>query len=141
MKIYKIAEEFTVIPQNPTKEPDSDITLQNLQQAQMAIQETKKIEEAATAVNNAVRNLEEILGVTTSMAQDISNALAEALPKNNAVQTLQRTNVITNPLQLLDQNTMDIAETKLINDISKTNAQASAPEMAQAAKTRILFLK
>jgi hypothetical protein len=141
MKIYKIAEEFTVIPQNPTREPDPDITLQNLQQAQMALEETKKIEEAATAVNNAVRNLEEILGVTTNMAQDISNSLTEALPKNNAVQTLQRTNVITNPLQLLDQNTMDIAETKLVNDISKSNAQAPSPDIAQAAKTKIIFLK
>jgi len=118
MKIYKIAQNYQYVPQNPSGPSNPDVNLQNMQNAQAALGTLDEIIAAAEEVSTAIDNLQDIVNTgDLGLKQAVSNKLAEALKSNSAVSLLMHMNLLPNVETLFDATEFNWVKTKITNDM------------------------
>ena len=131
MKIYKIAQNFEMISQNPGSQNDPNVQLQNLQNSQQALQYFKEVVAAADIVMADLRELEDTLGIgDIGMRSQFSDMIKAAAQSTPAFNLLAQMNLISSIDNLLDQNELNNVETLITTNISSMSSQYSAQQGA-----------
>jgi len=132
MKIYKIAQAFQFIPQNPSGPANPDVNLQNMQNAQTALTSLNNIIQSAKAVDAAIDDLEKVINVgDLGIKQSVSDKLNQALQSNDAVALLMHMNLLPNVETLFNEGEYDKIVTKITNDmqsIKGTSGTTASPD-------------
>lgn len=131
MKIYKIAQNFEMIPQDPSVANDPNVQLQNLQNSQQALQYFKQVVASSETVMASLRELEDNLGIgDIGFRSQVSNTIKAAVQSTPAFNLLAQMNLIASVDNLLDQNELNTIENLIITNISSMSSQYSAQQNA-----------
>ena len=130
MKIYKIAQNFEIIPQDPNAQNNPDVQLQNLQNSQSAIQYFQAVTQASEALMANLRELEDTLGMgDIGMRAQFQDMIKGAAQNTPAFNLLAQMNLISSIDNLLDQNELNTVKNLIVTNISTISSQytSSAP--------------
>ena len=118
MKIYKIAAEYQIIPQNQNVQNDPNVQLQNLQNAQSALNFFKTLMTNIEQVMASLRELEDNLGLgDIGLRTQFQQMISQAAMNTPAFNMLAQMNFISSIDNLLDTNQMNNVETGIIKNI------------------------
>jgi len=130
MKIYKIAQNFEIIPQDPNDQNNPDIQLQNLQNAQQAIKYFNEVTNQSEQIMTNLRALEDTLGLgDIGLRSQFENMIRSAAQQTPAFNLLAQMNLISSIDNLLNQNELSTVENLINNNISSMSSQYSAPSV------------
>jgi len=137
MKIYKIAQNFEIIPQNPGTQNDPNVQIQNLQNSQQALQYFKDVVSKADVVMSDMRELEDSLGVgDIGLRGQFTEMIKSAMQQTPAFNLLAQMNLISSVDNLLNQGDISNVERLILTNISSMSEQYStqqnAPQMGGA---------
>lgn len=133
MKIYKIAQEFQFIPQNPSAPPNNAISLQNMQNAMGAIGVIDDIIAAANQVNASITKLEDVIGAgDLGLKQKISDTLSASLERNSAIALLMQMNLLPSISTLFNSGEYDKIKMKITHDVHAIQAAPRTEAAGQA---------
>jgi len=128
MKIFKISgqQQFPLIPQNTQGNvpADPDAQLQNLQQSQQAMQFLQRVMGAASELSSKVAELDDVLGIQTGLTQVIQQKVQESIAKTPAFSILSKMELMTNPSDLQNANTMSMLNTRIQTQIGQAGGQS-----------------
>lgn len=131
MKIYKIAQNFEMLPQDPGSQNDPNIQLQNLQNSQQALQYFKQVVASSETVMANLRELEDTLGMgDIGLRTQFADMIKAASQQTPAFNLLAQMNLISSIDNLLDQNELNNVETLITTNISSMSSQYSAQNNA-----------
>lgn len=117
MRIIKISQ-FNLIPQNPGAQSDPSVQLQNLQNAQIALDYFNNVRETSSALLANITELEDALGVgDTGLKQQLETTLRTAITKTPAFNLLAQMNFVSSIDNLLDQNQMSNVRNIILKNI------------------------
>jgi hypothetical protein len=127
MKIIKISQEFQMIPQNPGAQNDPNVQLQNLQNAQLALDYFRTLVEDTNQVMAALRQLEDDLGLgDIGLRTQVQQMIAQSAMGTPAFNLLAQMNFISSIENLMDENqirNVEIGIDKNIQSIQSGQAQ------------------
>ena len=127
MKIYKIAQEFQMVSQNPSKQNDPTVQLQNLQSSQQALQYFKEIADESEQIVTHIRNLESALGITdNSLVKQFKTTIQQYSMQTPAFNLLAQMNLISSIENLMNQNDLSRVETLILTNIQSISDQYKA---------------
>jgi len=127
MKIYKIAQEFQMVSQNPGKQNDPTVQLQNLQSSQQALQYFKEIADESEQIVTHIRNLESALGITdNSLVKQFKTTIQQYSMQTPAFNLLAQMNLISSIENLMNQNDLSRVETLILTNIQSISDQYKA---------------
>lgn len=118
MRIIKLAQNFQMIPQNPTGQSNPDVQLQNLQNSQQALQSLRVIVTAVSELMAKVADVEDALGTTTSLRQVIEQQTNQAIMQTEAYQMLSKMGILADASILKDPNKMSQIQVQLQRNIT-----------------------
>ena len=102
MKIYKIAQDFQMITQNPAALNDPDVQLQNLQNAQAALEYFSTLVVASQNVASALNEMEEALGLgDLGLSSQFADTIKQAAMQTPAFNLLAQMNLVSSIDNLL----------------------------------------
>lgn len=132
MKIYKTAQNFEIVPQNPKAQNDPNVQLQNLQHSQQALEYFKNIVEKTERILTEMRALEDEfelgdIGLRTQFTQQIKAAAQQT----QAFNLLAQMNLISSVDNLLDQNELNNINNLINTNISTISDQYKAQQQGQ----------
>ncbi len=132
MKIYKIAENFAIIPQSPNTQNDPNVQIQNLQNAQGALEYFNEVIQASEAIMTSLRNLEDTLGLgDIGLRAQLTETIKAALQQTPAFNLLAQMNLISSIDNLLNQNELNNIKTLIMTNISSMSQQYTAQQNHQ----------
>ena len=127
MKIYKIAQDFQIIPQNSTQQNDPNVQLQNLQNSQGAIEYLQNVMSSFDQASAALGNLESSLGIRdNSLIKQLQGLVQQFIMQTQAFTLLTQMNFISSVDNLMDMNqikNVEIGIQKNIQSIQSGEAQ------------------
>jgi len=127
MKIYKIAQEFQMMPQNPGQQNNPNVQLQNLQSSQEALQYFKNVVDESEQIATSIRNLESTLGITdNSLVNQFQTAIQQYSMQTPAFNLLAQMNLISSIENLMNQNDLSRVETLILTNIQSMSDQYGA---------------
>ena len=136
MKIYKIAAEYQMVPQNPGAQNDPNVQLQNLQSSQQALDYFKTLITDTEAIMTAMRQVEDDLGLgDIGLRTSVQNMIAQAAMTTPAFNLLAQMNFISSIENLLDSNQIRNVEVGIQKNIS--SIQSGAAQMGQASQPMV----
>ena len=132
MKIIKLSQDYQMIPQNPGGQNDPNVQLQNLQNAQSALQYFDNLIGVSERVMADLRELEETMGIgDIGMRAQFSNMIKQAAMNTPAFNLLAQMNFVSSVDNLLDSNQITSVKQIITNNIqsiqSGTNAMQAMP--------------
>jgi len=126
MKIYKLAQNFEMIPQDPQAPTDPNVQLQNLQNAQSALQYFGEVMSASEGIMASLRGLEDTLGVgDIGLRSNFTEMIKAAVQQTPAFNLLAHMNLISSVDNLLSQNELNNVSTLISTNISSMSSQYS----------------
>lgn len=129
MKIYKIAQNFEMIPQDPAIQNDPNVQLQNLQSSQSALQYFKELIQTSEKALSDLRALEEQLGMgDIGLVSQTTDMIKVAASQTPAFNLLAQMNLISSIDNLLDQNELSTVENLILTNISSISSQYSTTQ-------------
>jgi len=129
MKIYKIAQQFEMIQQNPGSQNDPDVQIQNLQNSQQALQYFKDVINQADVVMADMRSLEDSLGIgDIGLRSQFTEVIKSAMQQTPAFNLLAQMNLISSVDNLLNQSDLSNIENLIITNISSMSNQYSSSQ-------------
>ena len=129
MKIYKLGQNYQVIPQNPGAQNDPNIQLQNMQNAQGAIQYFQSVIEASNQIKRDVDELEELLDVgDLGLKNQLEDVIKAAAMRTEAFNLLAHMNLVASIENLLDERELNVVENLIITNISSISDQMNTFE-------------
>ena len=129
MKIYKISQNFEILPQDPNAQNDPNIQLQNLQNAQKAIQYFKEIISVSEKVMTDLRELEDKLGIgDIDMRSQFQETIKMAAQQTGAFNLLAQMNLISSIDNLLNQGELNNVEILINTNIQSMSSQYSSTD-------------
>ena len=131
MKIFRIAQDPNVemLAQNPGKPNDPNVQLQNLQNAQGAIQYFGNVISIYEKIMADLIELEDTLNVgDTGLRVQMENTIKAAAQQTGAFNLLAQMNLISSIENILDQNELANVENLIITNISSISEQYSAQQ-------------
>ena len=133
MKIYKISQNFQIVPQDPNIQNDPNVQLQNLQNSQRAIQYFKEVMQTSEKILTDLRTLEDTLGIgDIGMRSQFIETIKMATQQTEAFNLLAQMNLISSVDNLLDQNELNNVEILINTNIQSMSGQyASMDDMNQ----------
>ena len=118
MKIYKRSQSFQMIQQNPTVQSDPNVQLQNLQNAQQALQYFSTLITVSEKVMADLRELEDTLGLgDIGLRTQIQDTINKAAMQTPAFTLLSQMNIVSSIDNLLDTNQAATINTTIIKNI------------------------
>jgi len=132
MKIYKIAQNFQMIPQDPGGQSDPNVQLQNLQNAQGALQYFKDVIAASEQIMADLRTLEDTLGIgDIGMRGQFQDLIKQAASSTPAFNMLTQMNLISSIDNLMNQNELNNVENLIITNIQSMSNQYTPNQVNQ----------
>lgn len=127
MKIYRIAQEFQIIPQNPGAQNNPNVQLQNLQNSQGAIQYFEGIITAAETLMADLRNLEDTMGIgDIGLRNQFQDVIKQAAMQTPAFNLLAQMNLISSIDNLMDTNELNNVKNLISTNIKSISDQSSS---------------
>ena len=124
MKIYKIAQSFEMIPQDPNVQNDPNVQLQNLQNAQQAIQYFKDVTTATEQIMADLRALEETMGMgDIGLRSQILGMVKQAAASSPAFNLLAHMNLIASVDNLLDAGELNNIQNLILTNLNSISDQ------------------
>jgi hypothetical protein len=124
MKIYKISQNFQMIPQDPNIPNNPDVQLQNLQNSQAAIQYFQEVMAASDQIMASLRALEDTLGLgDIGLRSQFENTIKQAAASTPAFNLLTQMNMISSIDNLLDQGELTNVQTLINTNIQSISSQ------------------
>jgi len=131
MKIYKIAQEYQIIPQNPGAQNDPNVQLQNLQNSQNALQYFESVMTAAETLMADLRNLEDTMGIgDIGLRNQFQDVIKQAATQTPAFNLLAQMNLISSIDNLMNQNELSNIKNLIITNIQSISDQSNSIEQA-----------
>jgi len=131
MKIYRIAQEFQIIPQNPGAQNDPNVQLQNLQNSQNALQYFESVMTAAETLMADLRNLEDTMGIgDIGLRNQFQDVIKQAATQTPAFNLLAQMNLISSIDNLMNQNELSNIKNLIITNIQSISDQSNSIEQA-----------
>ena len=122
MRIYKIAQNFQMITQNPTGQVDPSAQLQNLQNSQQAL---KFLQNAMTAISELLANVSRVddaLGMDTGLRSAVEQKANEAVMMSPAFDLLSKMGFAGDIKQLYDTSKFAQLQQMLMRNIQDFSA-------------------
>lgn len=130
MRIYKISQNFQMIPQNPTGNVNQDAQLQNLQNSQQALQFMQAAIEAISEVLASISRLDETLGIDTGLRSVIEQRAQQAIAQTPAYDLLSKMGFIADVNMLKDTNKMSQLQVMLQKNIQAYTSGMAAQQQS-----------
>ena len=135
MKIYKISQAYQMIPQNPGAQNDPDVQLQNLQNAQHALEYFKTLMTDTGSIMTSLGKVEDDLGVSAfSIRHQVQTIIAQAAMQTPAFNMLAQMNFVSSVENLMDANqirNVEVGIQKNISSIQSGQAQMQSGQPTQ----------
>ena len=122
MKVIKITQNqnFQLIPQNPNANADYNIQLQNLQNAQAALDYFESVINASQQAESSLRNLEEVTGMDLNLTTQFQGLIKQAMTSSPAFNLLAQMNFISSVDDILDANQITSIKSIINNNMQAT---------------------
>lgn len=130
MKIIRLSQNFEMIPQNPGSQNDPNVQLQNLQNAQSALEYFKTLIADVDQVMASLRQLEDDLGLgDIGLRTQVQQMIAQSAMNTPAFNLLAQMNFISSIENLMDVNQISNIQLTIQNNISSIQSgQATTPQ-------------
>ena len=126
MKIYKIAQDFQMIPQNPGAQNDPSVQLQNFQNAQNALQYFKTLIVDSEQIMTSLRQLEDDLGLgDIGLRTQVQQMISQTAMNTPAFNLLAQMNFISSVENLMDANQIRNVEIGIQKNIQSIQSGAA----------------
>jgi len=126
MKIIKLSQDFQIIPQDPNKPSDPNVQLQNLQNAQQALNYFEELIASSERVMAALRDIEETLGVgDIGMRNQFAELIRQAAMRTPAFNLLAQMNFVSSIDNLLDRNQISSVNMIITNNLQAIQSGAA----------------
>jgi hypothetical protein len=122
MRIYKIAQNFQMITQNPTGQVDPSAQLQNLQNSQQALQFLQNTMTAISELLANVSKVDDALGMDTGLRSAVEQKANEAVMMSPAFDLLSKMGFVGDIKQLYDSSKFSQLQQMLIRNIQDFSA-------------------
>lgn len=124
MRIYKLAQNFQMITQNPTGQVNPEAQLQNLQNSQQALQ---FLQNAMTAISELLANVSKVddaLGLDTGLRSVVEQKANQAIMQTPAFDLLSKMGFVADIKQLYDTSKFSQLQQMLTRNIQDFSAGA-----------------